>query len=101
MKYYVVEGKFKTFEFDLKAEENAALFEKFAAFTDAAAAEGRLLCFGDKAHGVIGLVRGESLDELLSFFESDPLTLADVIEYRMTEIENIRLADDVSGFWRQ
>ncbi len=98
MKYYLIEGKFKTFHFSLYADENKELKDKFDAFIREGMDRGDILLFGDKAHGVIGLGKGTHLDSLLSNFEQDPLTLADVVEYRIVEIEDAVLSKHPERF---
>lgn len=98
MKYYLVEGKYKTFNFSLYDDENKALKEEFHNFLQAGMDRGDFLMFGDKAHGFLGLVRGNHLDEVLSEFENDPLTLADVVEYRIVEIEDAILSNHPEKF---
>ena len=88
MKYYLIEGKFKTFSFSLYDDENKDLKAEFDAFIQAGMDRGDFLMFGDKAHGLLAFARGGHLDDVLSEFESDPLTLADVVEYRIVEIED-------------
>ncbi|MDD7362619.1 MAG: hypothetical protein SPI65_05325 [Peptoniphilus sp.] len=99
MKYYVIEGKFKTFEYSLHDEAQAELRASFEEFIKERMDAGNILIFGEKAHGLIGLGKAENLDEMLSEFERDPLTLEDVIEYRIVEIEDAVISDAADRFF--
>lgn len=100
MKYYVIEGKFKTFQFALENEENTELREKFESFLKKGMEDGHFLMMGGRAHGVLGIGKGEHLDDMLQKFEEDPLTLADVIEYRMVEIEEHAISKTAEQFFK-
>ena len=98
MKYYLVEGKFKTFRFSLYDDENKALKEEYDAFIQGGMDRGDFLMFGDKAHGIIGLAKADYLDDVLLLFEEDPLTQANVVDYRMVEIEEAIICDHPEKF---
>lgn len=100
MKYYVIEGKFKTFQFALENEENTELREKFESFLKKGMEDGHFLMMGGRAHGVLGIGKGEHLDDMLQKFEEDPLTLADVVEYRMVEIEEPAISKTAEQFFK-
>lgn len=100
MKYFVIEGKFKTFEYSLYDEAHAEIARAFTDFIERGMEEGYFLAFGDKAHGVIGIGKAKTLDGMLARFESDPLTLDDVVEYRIVEIENAMIGDRAEKFFK-
>lgn len=54
---------------------------------------------GGRAHGILGIGKGEHLDDMLQKFEGDPLTLADVIEYRMVEMEEPAISETAEDFF--
>ena len=100
MKYYVIEGKFKTFQFALENEENSELRKEFENFLEKGMEDGHILIMGGRAHGVLGIGKGEHLDDMLQKFEGDPLTLADVVEYRMVEIEEPAISKTAEQFFK-
>ncbi|CAC9928216.1 hypothetical protein PEPCOX59622_00348 [Aedoeadaptatus coxii] len=100
MKYYVIEGKFKNFQFSLEEEENRELRTAFESFVKKGMDEGHILMMGGRAHGILGIGKGEHLDDMLQKFEGDPLTLADVIEYRMVEMEEPAISEMAEDFFK-
>lgn len=100
MKYYVIEGKFKTFQFALENEENSELRKEFENFLEKGMEDGHILIMGGRAHGILGIGKGEHLDDMLQKFEEDPLTLADVVEYRMVEIEEPAISKTAEQFFK-
>ena len=101
MKYYVIEGKFKNFQFSLEEEENKELRTAFESFVKKGMDEGHILMMGGRAHGILGIGKGEHLDDMLQKFEGDPLTLADVIEYRMVEMEEPAISETAEDFFKE
>lgn len=100
MKYYLIEGKFKTFQFSLENEENSELRKEFESFLEKGMEDGHFLIMGGRAHGVLGIGKGEHLDDMLLKFEEDPLTREDVVEYRMVEIEEPTVSKTAEQFFK-
>lgn len=100
MRYFLIEGKFKTFSYSLENEGQEEVKSAFEIFIKKGMDDGCFLIFGGRAHGVIGIGKAENLDDMLSKFEEDPLTKEDVVDYRIAEIEDPIISEQTAVFFK-
>lgn len=95
MKHFIVEITYK-----IPVEQFENIVPQHRAFLQTGYDKKLLLCSGPQEPRVGGIVvaRGESLEEIKSFFENDPYKINDIAAYRFIEFNPVKHQEFLSSW---